>query len=101
MVYFRVTEEEFVRLNEICQVSGARSISDLARQAVALLMESSPDRAGPCGNDVVGSIEEVERLMHGLQCKLKVLRTLLISGENGHGEGFAGPSKRRDDPIVQ
>lgn len=34
LIYFRVSEEEYQRFNEVCKETGSRSISDLARSAM-------------------------------------------------------------------
>ena len=40
LVYFRVSEEEFSRLNDIRASSDARSISDLARSAMETIIQN-------------------------------------------------------------
>ena len=38
LVYFRVSEDEFQQFASVCEQSGARSVSDLARNAVQRLI---------------------------------------------------------------
>jgi hypothetical protein len=43
IVYFRVSEVEFHRLRELCQRSGVRNMSDLARSAIESLTRGDGD----------------------------------------------------------
>lgn len=72
MVYFRVTEDEFVRLNRICGTSGARSISDLARQAVKSLLndEGSASRDGRDQDELLARIENLTAAVKDLAARL-------------------------------
>lgn len=38
LVYFRISEDEFRQFNSVCEQGGARSVSDLARNAVQRLI---------------------------------------------------------------
>ena len=39
ILYFRVSEDEFQQFNHICESTGARSVSDLARSAMQNMIE--------------------------------------------------------------
>lgn len=39
LVYFRISEDEYRRFTSVCEESGARSVSDLARNAVQRLID--------------------------------------------------------------
>ena len=43
MVTFRLSEEEYANLRSLCETGGARSVSDLARDAVSRLMQPDSD----------------------------------------------------------
>src|SRR5262249_21351927 len=43
MISFRLSEDEYASLMSICEVEGARSISDLARSAVNRLVHKSSE----------------------------------------------------------
>lgn len=58
LVYFRVSEDEYERLNALCHQAGARSLSDLVRRS--LLERSGPDGAG--GEAVEALAERIDRL---------------------------------------
>ena len=42
MISFRLSEEEYAGLRTLCENEGARSVSDLARDAVSRLMRKEP-----------------------------------------------------------
>ena len=74
LVYFRVSEDEFQRFNHICESTGARSISDLARSAMQFLI-----RDGNNGNvDLISEklallelmIGDLNRTVHQLSLSL-------------------------------
>lgn len=72
MVYFRVTEEEFVRLHELCSQSGARSISDLARDAIQELLEARTGRASErqAHEEILDRIEDLKAVIEDLNARL-------------------------------
>jgi hypothetical protein len=41
MISVRLSEDEFSAMRQLCEVTGARSVSDLTRDAVRALMRSS------------------------------------------------------------
>lgn len=41
VVYFRVSEEEFRQFNDLCQMRGERSLSDLARAAMYQMLQNN------------------------------------------------------------
>ena len=43
MISFRLSEEEYAGLRTLCENEGARSVSDLARDAVSRLMRKEPE----------------------------------------------------------
>jgi hypothetical protein len=45
LVYFRVSEDEFLQFSEICESAGARSLSDLARLAVQQMLAQRKEDA--------------------------------------------------------
>jgi hypothetical protein len=60
LVYFRVSEDEFRQFSSVCEQGGARSLSDLARNAVQrLLAEGDRQREGQ-------ELEEKMRLLESL-----------------------------------
>ena len=47
IVSFRLSEEEFQRVTDLCEIAGARSISDLARNAVQEFLSHAPGNPPP------------------------------------------------------
>jgi hypothetical protein len=44
MITFRLSEDEYVSLKNLCEEKGARSVSDIARDAVHRLIDKDPHR---------------------------------------------------------
>jgi hypothetical protein len=71
LVYFRVSEEEFQQLNEMCQSSGARSISELARQAIRKVLDRPESADGVAHEgDLAGRIDKLTTLVENLEERL-------------------------------
>jgi hypothetical protein len=70
-VYFRISEDEFGKLNQLCEMQGARSLSELARTA----MRDMIGQAGgePAQNIVVTKLETLERMLIELNEALRSL----------------------------
>ena len=64
MVSFRMSEEEYERLWSACAETGARSVSDLARTAVGLMI--GPAAAEPAERQLEGRVRDLENLVHEL-----------------------------------
>ena len=73
MVSFRLSEEEYEGLKHICIAVGARSLSDVARDAVKQMIEngSSPRR------DLSAELELLTQRMEALDHEVKRLAHLL------------------------
>jgi hypothetical protein len=60
LVYFRISEDEFRQFSSVCEQGGARSVSDLARNAVQrLIADGQRQREGH-------ELEEKMRVLEGL-----------------------------------
>jgi hypothetical protein len=60
LVYFRISEDEFRQFSSVCEQGGARSVSDLARNAVQkLIAEGQRQREGQ-------ELEEKMRVLESL-----------------------------------
>jgi hypothetical protein len=80
IISIRISEEEFSALRRICVASGARSLSDLAREA----MRSLWNRPGQ-GNGGDGARDEVYAQMKDLEQRVEKLNaeiTLLKADRN-------------------
>jgi hypothetical protein len=71
LVYFRVSEDEFQQLVQLCQREGARSISDLARDAMHRLLGDGKDSAN--GNQISAESKLLGRLIEEVSLQLQQL----------------------------
>jgi hypothetical protein len=70
LVYFRISEDEYRRLADICAAGGARSMSDLARSALTR-MTGDHDH-GPALDTLLRSIEQVMERLDELTTRLQI-----------------------------
>ena len=77
LVYFRVSEDEFHQFVSVCEKEGARSVSDLARNAVQrLIAECDRNRDE---REMTPKVERLEHLITELTGQLQALTALLKS----------------------
>lgn len=79
IVYFRISEEEFRELNAFCQVRGARSLSDLAREAMQNMLQRSPSASSA---DVTDRLMTLERAVAEMNQMLRSFCSGEDSGSN-------------------
>ena len=66
MISVRLSEEEYVALRRLCSLTGARSVSDLTRDAMRILLSGSSKR-----DDVLGiRVDEFRSQMRSLDRKI-------------------------------
>lgn len=70
MISFRVSEEEFRTLREVCLAEGSNSVSDLVRAAVQELI-ANPAERGP--KAVAGAVQTLITRVDALDQNLKEL----------------------------
>jgi len=75
LVYFRISEDEFHQFVSVCEQEGARSVSDLARNAVQRLI-SDGDRQRE-DHQLTPKVQMLEKLIGELNSQLRVLTALL------------------------
>lgn len=63
MVSIRLSDDEFRRLKEMCEVRGARSLSDLAREAMHRMLLTS----GGSGGSLQDRVAALDERVAGLQ----------------------------------
>ena len=73
MVSIRLSDEEFRRLREMCETTGARSISDLAREAMHRLVDMPKNGHGP----VEMRLELLDQKVTNLQARLDKLSAMM------------------------
>ena len=90
LVYFRVTEDEFHQFVSVCEQEGARSVSDLARNAVQrLIAECNRNRED---REVTPKVEKLEQIVADLSNLVETLAALLKS-QDGVRAGANGSEK--------
>jgi hypothetical protein len=71
LVYFRVSEDEFRQFVSVCEQAGARSVSDLARNAVQrLISEGQRQREG---QELEEKMRVLDRLIAAVTEQLQLL----------------------------
>jgi hypothetical protein len=79
LVYFRISEDEFRQFSSVCEQGGARSVSDLARNAVQrLIAEGQRQREGQ-------ELEEKMRVLENLIAAVTEQLQLLTTGQRREG----------------
>ncbi len=74
MISVRLSEEEYVALRRVCSLTGARSVSELTREAMrAVLKDVSRD--GPVGRD----LDEFRADMKSLEKKVEQLEAKITT----------------------
>jgi len=68
MISFRLTSEEYERFRELCFTNGIRSVSEMARAAINLLLQQ-PGRAPQ--EALEGRVAELEGRIHMLALEMK------------------------------
>lgn len=69
LIYFRVSEDEYQKYNHVCESTGSRSISELARVA----MESMVENSGKHEERVTDRLSVIETLVIDLNRKVHEL----------------------------
>ncbi len=84
LVYFRISEDEFRKVEDIWQAEGARSISDLPQAAEPRV---SPDRTNSPDAMLREKLKTIDEIIGQLNQKLEQLTMLLgAAGPNGNGD---------------
>ena len=71
MVSVRLSDEEFQKLRAVCLSSGARSVSDLAREAMQKLIDHADDGH----NGVHAKLQELDVRLSRLQEQVRAMET--------------------------
>ncbi len=76
MISVRLSEEEYSALRQLCDTTGARSVSDLTRDAMRALLDS-PSRKNQLGKH----LEDFQARINQLDRKVEALSEKLASSE--------------------
>lgn len=94
LVYFRISEDEFRQFSSVCEQAGARSVSDLARNAVQrLIAEGQQQREGQ-------ELEEKMRVLEGLIAAVTA-QLQLLTGHQYRANGVAEPNGFHSEAVLQ
>jgi hypothetical protein len=83
LVYFRVSEEEFQLFSGMCEIEGARSISDLARLALQRLAQ---EHRLNTEDDFIDKLKAINEVLNELGEKVARLKTQLESADGSDGK---------------
>lgn len=83
LVYFRVSEEEFQLFSGMCEIEGARSISDLARLALQRLAQ---EHRMNTEDDFIGKLKAINEVLTELGDKVEHLKMQLESADGSDGK---------------
>ena len=99
IVYFRLSEDEFQHFESACKEVGARSLSDLARNAIKRLIAEVGERHQE--QDVAVAVRSLEELMADLQRKVESLidsNEMKRIAESPEGQAAAPPNRPVANP---
>ncbi len=77
MIAFRISEEDYERVYNVCVSVGARSVSDLARSAISRLIGREPEQ----GDLVIRQIEGLRQQVVQLEATVQDLSGRLAAAE--------------------
>jgi len=74
----RVSDEEYIGLKRLCSASGARSVSDMAREAMRVLLSGATheDTLGTRMEEVYTQVRSISRKIEELSDRLSTAREL-------------------------
>lgn len=92
LVYFRISEDEFRQFNSVCEQGGARSVSDLARNAVQRLIADGQRQK---------ESQELEEKMRVLESLIAAVtqQLQLLTATQGRQLGSAEPNNFHTEDI--
>jgi hypothetical protein len=70
MISVRLSEEEYVALRRICSVTGARSVSDLARDAMRVFLGGRNDGQRPYMDEFRNEIRSLNKKIEDLTAEV-------------------------------
>jgi hypothetical protein len=81
MISFRLTAEEYERFRELCYTHGIRSVSEMARSAINMML-SQPSRAPQEALET--RVSELESRLHLLSLEIKRMNQHATPALNGN-----------------
>ena len=80
MISIRLSDEEFAKITHACRVTGARSISDLARDAMCRLAAGTPIRGETGEDNLSARVEDLDLKVNNLREQVSRLAVLVREG---------------------
>jgi hypothetical protein len=81
MISIRLSDDEFAKITQACRVTGARSISDLARDAMCRLAAGTPIRGEAVGDNLSARVEDLDLKINNLREQVTRLALRVREGE--------------------
>ena len=78
MISIRLSEEEYLGLKRLCAITGARSVSDLARDAMSVLL-----KGGQGGDGLGARMDEFRTQMRAIERKIDDLPSRISPAVKG------------------
>jgi len=77
MISVRLSEEEYTAVRRLCSLTGARSVSDLTREAMrtALRSVNQEDSLGGNLDEFRADMKNLEKKLEQLEAKITIIRT--------------------------
>jgi len=102
LVYFRVSEEEFAEYTRFCQAHGARSLSDMAREAVTQMLDLHKHAGEEADEGLVSErLKSLDDLTRALTDRLEKVHELLKQHQsNETAENRAGDPESEQHAVV-
>ena len=103
LVYFRISEDEFRQFSSVCEQGGARSVSDLARNAVQRWIADGQRQRE--GDELEEKMRVLESLIAAVTEQLHLLATSQVGASagtrvdhfhSGSEPSAAGPTAREE-----
>jgi len=86
LVTFRLDPEEYAALRRVCVSTGARSMSEFAREAVLASVDAGAGARGSLGGDLVTLTARLNELDKVLKSASGLISRVLGSSESGEPE---------------
>lgn len=80
MISIRLSDEEFIRVQEACRMTGARSVSDLARDAMRRMVTGATFPGSSGGDPLSARVEDLDQKVSYLQQQVSNLALLVRDG---------------------
>ena len=81
VVSVRMSDDEFRQLKELCAATGARCVSDLARDTIFKLINGGGTAQGALVSELQTRVQELDEKLNTLQGRVSRLAMLVLEGQ--------------------